>query len=416
MRCLKCGAVIPDDAMFCPKCASPVHIVPDYSGLENLLASEVNELLDEEDAVYPFDSEDSGLKTGGGYSSASEERSRRRTSVTQARQAEEKRRKESLRKQKQRRRRLIAFGVVLAVVLVLAAVLVFMVGTNSYRYQMRQADKSYDREEYEKAYSSYVKASELQPGLPAPLTGMGRCLIRTDREGEAVDILKQALQLDPGDPDTYYVLAQAYEADGKLDEITSLFSDVTDEKVLKACDEYVAQTPAASVPGGSFQEEITISLDAGSDPVYYTLDGTRPGSSSERYTAPLTLSEDGEYILNAVSINDKGISSPVLTESYSITIPVLYGPNISPATGKYYSAQTVTMDIPLGCSVYYTLDGSTPTTASFKYSGSFELDQSFIAAQGLDPDHITVSAIAVSDDTGRQSSVTKRVYEFTFGY
>ena len=416
MRCLKCGAVIPDDAMFCPKCASPVHIVPDYSGLENLLASEVNELLDEEDAGYPFDFEDSDSRTSGGYASVPDERSRRRSSVSQARQAEEKRRKESLRKQKQRRRRLIAFAVVLVVVLALAAVLVFMVGTNSYRYQMRQADKSYDKGDYEKAYTYYVKASELQPGLPEALTGIGRCLIKTDRAGEAVDILRQALQLDTEDPDTYYAMAQAYEAVGNYDEITALFADVTSEKILKTCSDYVASPPVVSVPGGSFEDEITITLDAGSDTVYYTLDGTRPTSSSEKYLNPVTLSEDGEYILNAISINDKGISSPLVTESYSISIPVLYGPNISPATGRYYSPQTVTMEIPIGCSVYYTLDGSNPTQSSFKYSGSFEIDSSFIAAQGLDPDHITVSAIAVSDDTGRQSSVTKRVYEFIFGY
>ena len=41
MRCMHCGANIPDDRMICPECGAEVQIVPDYNPLEDVLAREV---------------------------------------------------------------------------------------------------------------------------------------------------------------------------------------------------------------------------------------------------------------------------------------------------------------------------------------------------------------------------------------
>ena len=47
-------------------------------------------------------------------------------------------------------------------------------------------------------------------------------------------------------------------------------------------------------------------------------------------------------------------------------------PVISPATGTYTSTQTVTItDSTSNSSIFYTLDGSQPTTSSTPYTGSF---------------------------------------------
>lgn len=41
MRCMHCGANIPDDRVICPECGAEVQIVPDYNPLEDVLAREV---------------------------------------------------------------------------------------------------------------------------------------------------------------------------------------------------------------------------------------------------------------------------------------------------------------------------------------------------------------------------------------
>lgn len=41
MKCVRCGAYIPDDVMICPECGTEVQIVPDYNPLEDVLTREV---------------------------------------------------------------------------------------------------------------------------------------------------------------------------------------------------------------------------------------------------------------------------------------------------------------------------------------------------------------------------------------
>ena len=49
-------------------------------------------------------------------------------------------------------------------------------------------------------------------------------------------------------------------------------------------------------------------------------------------------------------------------------------PTLSPGTGIYASVQTVTIsDSTIGATIYYTTDGSTPTTSSAKYTAAISV-------------------------------------------
>ena len=77
-------------------------------------------------------------------------------------------------------------------------------------------------------------------------------------------------------------------------------------------------------------------------------------------------------------------------------------PIFTPAPGTYYSAIDVTMASPTsGSTVYYTLDGSTPTTASTVYTAAVNISA-----------NTTIKAIAVKTGLDN-SSVTEGIYEFS---
>ena len=74
-------------------------------------------------------------------------------------------------------------------------------------------------------------------------------------------------------------------------------------------------------------------------------------------------------------------------------------PTFSPAGGRYADAQTVTISCTTtGAAIYYTLDGSTPTTSSTPYTSSLTISQT-----------TTVKAVAVKDN--EQSAVATATYK-----
>lgn len=66
---------------------------------------------------------------------------------------------------------------------------------------------------------------------------------------------------------------------------------------------------------------------------------------------------------------------------------VVEAPEITPATGTYLEAQTVTITAGEGYSIFYTLDGTDPTDASTLYEGPFTVSET-----------TTIKAIATNDD------------------
>ena len=101
--------------------------------------------------------------------------------------------------------------------------------------------------------------------------------------------------------------------------------------------------------------------------IYYTTNGTAPTTSSTRYTGPITVSST--ETLEAIAVVTGDTNSAVASVTYTIT-PTVSTPTFSPAAGTYTSPQSVTFsDATSGATIYYTTNGTTPTTASTRYTG-----------------------------------------------
>jgi hypothetical protein len=101
--------------------------------------------------------------------------------------------------------------------------------------------------------------------------------------------------------------------------------------------------------------------------IYYTTDGTTPTTASAVYTSPIIVSAN--QTLHAFAAISGLTSSAVVSSAYTIA-RVAATPALSLAPGSYSTAQSVTItDITPGATIYYTTNGSTPTTSSTKYTG-----------------------------------------------
>ena len=127
--------------------------------------------------------------------------------------------------------------------------------------------------------------------------------------------------------------------------------------------------PTFSPPGGSYTgtQPVTLSDVSAGVTIYYTTDGSTPTTSSSVYSAPITV--NSSKTINAIAALSGWTNSPVATASYTMN-GALPPPTFSPAAGTYTSAQSVTIsDATSGTTIYYTTNGTTPTTSSTKYIG-----------------------------------------------
>ena len=165
-----------------------------------------------------------------------------------------------------------------------------------------------------------------------------------------------------------------------------------------------AAEPTFTPAGGTYTASQTVTInDATSGAtIYYTTDGTTPTTSSAVYSSPITVS--ATETLSAIAVETGYANSAVASALYTISAGALPTPTFSPAAGTYTSSQTVSIsDATAGATIYYTTNGTAPTTSSAVYSG-----QITVSAKE------TLEAIAV--ETGyTNSAVASALYTISAG-
>ncbi len=132
-------------------------------------------------------------------------------------------------------------------------------------------------------------------------------------------------------------------------------------------------TPSLSLSAGTYTSTQTVTItDATTGAaIYYTTDGSTPTTASTLYSGSISVSttETVDAIATAAGYSNSAVASA----AYTITRPAA-SPIFSPQAGTYTSTQTVIItDATPGAAIYYTTDGSTPTTASTLYPGSISV-------------------------------------------
>ena len=125
--------------------------------------------------------------------------------------------------------------------------------------------------------------------------------------------------------------------------------------------------------------------------IYYTTDGSTPTTASTKYSAAFQLNCPVNTTVTvkayAPALNSTYTDSSTSVTTYTCQTQAAM-PVISPVSGNIGAGSNVTMtDATTGTSIYYTVDGTTPTVNSIKYTGSFTIN----ASQ-------TIKAVAVSSD------------------
>ncbi len=134
----------------------------------------------------------------------------------------------------------------------------------------------------------------------------------------------------------------------------------------------VAATPTFTPAGGTYSgtQSVTIADATSGAAIYYTTNGTTPTTASTLYGGSAITVSASETI-EAIAVKSGYTNSAVGSATYTITAPQQAAtPTFTPAGGTYSGTQSVTIaDATSGAAIYYTTNGTTPTTASTLYGG-----------------------------------------------
>lgn len=462
MRCTHCGADIPDDQMFCPVCGAEVQIVPDYNPLDDVLAREVRGSV--EGATRPLASDDirryrrdigaqnenstrvlsqgemdrireerraalrrsgsqnqqsgSGRNTGrmrqgtgtgrmrqdsetGRMRSASENGRNRQNQGAPRRSPEERRRQQEKRLQAARRKRrnLLLF---LFVMLVLIALGVYVIYQNSYTGVVRKGYRALQTDSYTEAENYFNRAITKDESRAEAYVGLSEIYIDQDDLDSAESVFLTALETQTSNVGLYQAVISFYMDTEQQAKISTLLENCEDSSVLEAVSDYVSKAPEFVLEPGTYDEvqEVALESETGGT-IYYTTDGTDPTTSSTKYTEPILLQDEGTTEIRAIAVNKNEIPSVVSSGTYTIEFPIASAPTVVPATGSYDEPAQITITVPDGYTAYYTLDGTTPTAESSKYTGPVTMPEN---------QRTIFSAVLINDQNGKATAVTIRSY------
>jgi hypothetical protein len=132
----------------------------------------------------------------------------------------------------------------------------------------------------------------------------------------------------------------------------------------------VLSTPAFSHAAGTYTvaQSVAITDATAGATTNHTLNGATPTTASTKYTAAIDVS--ASPTIEAIAVKTGYINSAAASAAYIIG-SVLPTPTSSVAAGTYSTPLAVTIrETTAGTTNYYITDGTTPTTASAKYTSS----------------------------------------------
>ncbi len=273
---------------------------------------------------------------------------------------------------------------------------------NSYAFNMEQAKGYYESGDYSTALNYYNVAYGTVEGKKDTdlMYKMYECYKNTKDTVMAKNMLDDIISYDKYNEAAIKALGHHYRDNGSGAALNSMLAQYRGTRAGEFIKEFEIAVPTTSETPGEFSSAIKLSLIAGAGcSIYYTLDGSTPTTASNLYSGEIII--DKNVVVKTIAVDSIGVESVVAEYEYKINYVTPDGPVLSVESGLTIDTDTVLRITNLkdGDTAYYTVDGTTPTTSSYKYEDGIKLEKgSFI-----------VSLVIISA-TGDTSKITRYTY------
>ncbi|MBE5926685.1 MAG: hypothetical protein E7270_06950 [Lachnospiraceae bacterium] len=450
MKCNKCGEECGANQTFCLKCGNRIHSIPDLNLIEEELANNIGELMDEMEAesnsdiggtTRVFDGRveiEEDILNDERYTSTQDitipdikdesleliEIARKHNSyndfqVNALNTGREKNVKKPPVKKKKTGKIIagVVAGVIAITVIVIALVLIF--GNKSPKEDTfldiyNEGIELYTAAKYDEAVNSFQKAVNMaksdkeiidaNKALYDAYMNRGFVTLSESEIHECVDILKELISLEKDNKEHYENLIKLYTKAEMESELESFKESLIGTEIGLELGIKSVAAPIFENEPGEYKEymDISIMYEKGCT-VYYTLDGSEPDTNSTVYEEPIEIKEQGTYEIKAVAVDEEGEMSDVVTAEFTFKLEAIEPPKVTPSGGTYKEATKIEVEVPEGMKAYYTIDeyGVEPTTESEEYTEPIDM-----------PRGKYVFSVILVDESGMSSAVVENIYKY----
>ncbi|NLH00675.1 MAG: SH3 domain-containing protein [Clostridiales bacterium] len=188
-----------------------------------------------------------------------------------------------------------------------------------------------------------------------------------------------------------------------------------DGETVASMKEPAPKSQTVSFIGG---KTVTLTSDTEGASIYYTLDGSLPTRNSTLYTGAITFCSTAK--LRAIAVSGNYSDSTIL--EYTVKVPQATAPSASVSSGLssgnvVSSGSQIKLSSVSGATIYYTTDGTEPTSSSKVYNSPITITQdttikAMAEAKGMSRSQIAVftykvgSVFTVSASAGTGGSIS----------
>ena len=345
MKCPNCGFDIPEGHMYCDNCGTEINFVPEF---EPEVENEINATLS---GVADELNKDERIK---------EEKLEKKKAFFDAVKS---------------KHYLIAIAVFVVVLTALVGTLLYSFsGKSAYSY-MRTAESQKNAGKTQEAIDTLTEANRLFPDNSDIIFRISDYYLEIQDAENAVNTLKLITDSDSFSDETvanaYESIISIYKQSSDYSGIAEVLNDKTDDVASSLKEKYIPASPYISPASGEFDDYLSIVIDnknyEGESKVYYTVNDGNPDENSILYENEIVIDSPGNYSVKAVCINEYGIASSVVEKNYIVIEGLPSAPEILEPSGDYNQNTMIVAVAEEGCTIFYTTDGSDPTTESKQY-------------------------------------------------
>lgn len=355
MKCSNCGHEVQIGEAYCPFCGKEIRIVPDY----NVLEDDLNVMVEESKKMK--------------QRSANEEKT---TQTKECEIAENEGEGDFQTPEKNHKKLIIILCSVVGAIFLTIIIYAFISTSqkaHSFDFQYNKAVEYMDEEMYDKAQECLEKAIDIDKDNEKAKLKLAELYFLQKKEAQAINQYLDIIEEYPDKESAYKELLKIYELKKDKKAILKLVDSVKNKEIKKIFKDYIVKVPEFEVKPGTYHKETDVTLSVGATAqIFYTLDGTKPSTSSDLYTGKISLKE-GTYTIRAIAVNDYDIESKEKEGKFEIILEAPDAPKASVDSGTYDSAQSISITAPEGCNIFYTWDGTNPNANSLRYTGPFEM-------------------------------------------